>query len=218
MQICDLQLVTPALIQQYDFYTRVLDFVVLQETPDMFVVQAGVSRLTFTRTSNARIGIAHVAFNIPENQFPAAKQWLRERTPLLRDAKGADEFFIEGWDAHTLYFTDPDGNLLELIARHTLSLTSDRPFSGQSIVNISEIGIATEDVLAQVAAIEERIGAAVYRGPGSDSFTPVGDEEGLFIVVKRGRMWFPDTGIPAEQIPITVVTATAEAPTTWHFS
>jgi catechol 2,3-dioxygenase-like lactoylglutathione lyase family enzyme len=217
MQIRELKLATPALNQQYDFYARVFDFPVLEETPDRFTLQVGASQLTFTHTTTPA-GIAHFAFNIPKNQFPTAKQWLQARTPLLKDANGTDAFFSDGWNAHMLYFTDPDGNILELIARHTLPSTSERPFSGQSIMNISEIGVATEDVPAQVAAIEARIGATVYRGPGSDSFTPVGDEEGLFIVVKRRRTWFPDTGIPAEYIPITVVTGTPEVPTIWHFS
>lgn len=218
MQIRELQLVSAALSQQYDFYTRVFRFPVLQQTPDMFVLQVGSSRLTFTHTQDAPRSVAHVAFNIPENQFAQAKDWLKARTPLVRNAPGADEFFFEAWNAHAMYFTDPDGNILELIARHTLRSASERPFSGESILNISEIGIVTEDVPAQVAAIEARIGATVYSGPGSDTFTPVGDEEGLFIVVKRGRMWFGDMGIPAESIPITVVTGTADQPTTWHFS
>lgn len=218
MQIRELQLVTIALSEQYDFYTRVFSFPVLQKTPDMFMLQVGASRLTFTRTNNAHVGIAHFAFNIPENQFAAAKQWLQERTPLWRNTDGGDEFFFEAWNAHAMYFHDPDGNILELIARHTLPSANNQPFSQTSILNISEIGIVTDDVPAQVAAIEARIGAPVYCGPGSDSFTPVGDEEGLFIVVKRGRMWFGDRGKQAEPVPISVVTGTAEAPTTWHFS
>jgi catechol 2,3-dioxygenase-like lactoylglutathione lyase family enzyme len=218
MQIRELQLGTSALAQQYDFYTRVFSFPVLQKTPDMFVLQAGASRLIFNRTADAHTGIAHFAFNIPENQFAAAKQWLQKRTPLWRNMDDGDEFFFEAWNAHALYFYDPDGNILELIARHTLLSASNRPFSEQSILNISEIGIVTDDVPAQVAAIEARIGAMVYCGPGSESFTPVGDEEGLFIVVKRGRMWFGDSGKAAESIPITVVTGIPEEATTWHFS
>lgn len=218
MQIRDIRLGTPALNQQYDFYMRVFNFPVLQKTADMFVLQAGASRLTFACTTNEHGGIAHFAFNIPENQFAAAKQWLQERTPLWRNTDGSEEFFFEAWNAHAMYFHDQDGNILELIARHTLPSASDQPFSQESILNISEIGIVTDNVPAQVAAIEKRIGAPVYGGPGSDSFTSVGDEEGLFIVVKGGRLWFGDTGKPAEQIPITVVTGTAEAPTTWHFS
>src|SRR5215216_6941872 len=100
MQIRELQLGTSALAQLYDFYTWVFGFPVLQETPDIFVLQVGVSRLTFTRTNNEHGGIAHVAFNIPENQFLAAKQWLQERTSLFRNTDGEDEFFFEAWNAH----------------------------------------------------------------------------------------------------------------------
>jgi hypothetical protein len=32
-------------------------------------------------------------------------------------------------------------------------------------------------------------------------FTAVGDENGLFIVVEGGRIWFPETGIAPENIP-----------------
>jgi catechol 2,3-dioxygenase-like lactoylglutathione lyase family enzyme len=217
MQIRELQLGSAALNRQRHFYGQVLGFPILQETPDRLMLQAGASRLIFTHT-DAGTGIAHFAFNIPENQFAAANQWLQERTPLWRNKDGGDEFFFEAWNAHAMYFHDPDGNILELIARHTLPSISNKPFSQKSILNISEIGIVTEDVPAQVAAIKARVGAPVYGGPGSDSFTPVGDEEGLFIVVKRRRMWFGDSGKAAESIPITVVTGTPEEATTWHFS
>jgi hypothetical protein len=89
MQIRDLQLGTSALDPQYDFYTRVFEFAVLQKTPDMFVLQGGASRLTFTRTNNEHVSIAHFAFNIPENQFAVAKQWLQKRSPLWRNTGGA---------------------------------------------------------------------------------------------------------------------------------
>lgn len=47
-------------------------------------------------------------------------------------------------------------------------------------------------------------GYLIYDGAGSDTFTALGDEHGLFIIVKRGRIWFPDTGIPAELVPLKV--------------
>ena len=135
MQICELQLSSAALYQQRQFYRQVLGFPVLQDTPDRLVLRAGASRLTFTRT-DAGTGIAHYAFNIPENQLAAAKQWLQERTPLWTNTDGSDEFFFEAWNAHAVYFHDPDGNILELIARHTLPSASDQPFSEKSILNI----------------------------------------------------------------------------------
>jgi len=86
------------------------------------------------------------------------------------------------------------------------------------VLNISEIGVAAENVAEQVAAIQARTGAPVYRGPGSDTFAQVGDEHGLLIVVQRGRIWFPDTGKPAEHLPITAIVAGAEPqPVALHF-
>jgi hypothetical protein len=126
-------------------------------------------------------------------------------------------FYSESWDAHNLYFRDPAGNIVELIARHTLGNADAGPFSGASILGISEIGVAADDVRELVAELIERTGAAEYHGPGSASFSPVGDESGLLIVVARGRIWFPETGVPAEPLPVTVTTERAGRPTTLRF-
>jgi hypothetical protein len=48
---------------------------------------------------------------------------------------------------------------------------------------------------------------SVYDGAGSDTFTAVGDEDGLFIVVKRGRIWYPETGVAADVYPVAVTLA-----------
>lgn len=216
MRILELQLVTTALPQQRDFYAGVFGFPALRAAPDTLVLQAGSSRLTFTATDSLA-GVYHFAFNIPENQFSAAKQWISRHVPLIALSSGADEFYSESWDAHMLYFYDPAGNIVELIARHTLPQTSDAPFAGSSVLDISEIGVAAEDVPARVAEIHARTGAAEYHGPGRDTFTAVGDEHGLFIVVKRGRIWFPETGKPAEHLPVTVVTGSAANPITSRF-
>ncbi len=113
-------------------------------------------------------------------------------------------FHSSDWDADNLYFYDPAGNILELIARHTLDNKSNKAFNAQSLLNISEIGIATNDVAKQVEAIQAQINVNPYRWSGELGFAPVGDEHGLFIVVKHGRIWFPDTGVPAEYLPVNV--------------
>ena len=50
------------------------------------------------------------------------------------------------------------------------------------------------------AAIAQQTGVKAYREP-SDMFAPVGDEHGLFIVVKRGRVWFNSQDRRAELYP-----------------
>jgi catechol-2,3-dioxygenase len=143
----------------------------------------------------------HFAFNVPENQLDEAKAWVEARLPLLAE-KGEDLFHFDAWDAHAIYFRDSGGNVVELIARHTLSNASEAPFGGAALLEVSEIGLPTADVPAAVASLERALGASIYSGDRT-MFSAVGDEHGLFIVVPEGRPWFP-TDIPAETAPLEV--------------
>jgi hypothetical protein len=55
----------------------------------------------------------------------------------------------------------------------------------------------------------DTLGLSIYDGQGSDTFSAVGDELGLLIVVKQGRNWYPETGILAGLHPVTVNIAAA---------
>jgi catechol-2,3-dioxygenase len=203
MRIEALELVSSDLAGLNEFYTGVLNLQG-QLAEETLSVQAGSSQLSFKQAPPGWNGFYHFAFNIPENQLQEAKDWVSRRLPLIRDQSGQDEFDFENWNAHAFYFRDPVGNILEFIARHNLPNRSDRPFSERSILSISEIGIASDDVLETVRLLESRVGVEVYDGPPSDTFTAVGDENGLFIVVRRGRVWFPDTGQAADLYPVSV--------------
>jgi catechol 2,3-dioxygenase-like lactoylglutathione lyase family enzyme len=217
MQLIDLKLVTPDLAVQAEFYSRVFHFPILSAAADEIEFQAGSSRLTFQQSPLPVKGPYHFAFNIPENQFDKAAQWIRQQVALIPDESGQDTFYSESWEAHMLYFYDPAGNILELIARHSLPSASHSPFSGLSLLGISEIGIAVDDVPAKAAAIASRAQTTVYRESISDTFAAVGDEQGLFIVVKIGRIWFPNTGKAAGPLPLTVLTQSSAGRLTWQF-
>jgi catechol-2,3-dioxygenase len=154
-------------------------------------VQVGLSRLRFSLSTDAHAPV-HLAFNVPEHQFAEAKAWLSERCALTRGTSGNDEFFFEGWNAHAVYFVDPDANILELIARHTLPppLQVDGAFGAHSLLDISEVGIVTDDVRATAQLAWDRLGAPIYKNAPNDQFMPVGDEHGLLIIVAQGRPWF----------------------------
>jgi hypothetical protein len=100
--------------------------------------------------------------------------------------------------------TDPVGNVLEFIARHDLPNRASGPFAAGLIECVSEIGIGAESVAAMVDELFAKTGCGLYR-PGSDRFAPVGDEHGLFVVVPRGREWFPNTGITEDCLPKRIV-------------
>ena len=187
------------------FYTNLLSQLPITQTEQHLIFQIGASKLTFKFLESGQPSRYHFAINIPRNQFEAAKEWLSKHVSLISDKNGEHVFRSESWNADMMYFYDPADNILELVARHTLNNDSDVPFSAKSLLNISEIGIAAKDVPAQVADIQTQIDIEPYLWSGSEEFAPVGNEEGLFIVVKQGRIWFPDTAIPAECLPVTAV-------------
>jgi catechol 2,3-dioxygenase-like lactoylglutathione lyase family enzyme len=202
MQIDRLELIAPDLAALRDFYVGRFGLTALPSPPARLELQVGTTRLVFTQAPEGWNGRYHFAFNIPENGYREAKAWLAARVPLAAAADGRDEFWSDDWNADILYFFDPAGNIGELIARHTLDCASDAPFGPASLLAVSEIGLATPDVPATVADLSTRLGIFPY-GETSDTFAPVGDERGLFIVVCAGRISFPDTGILAEPVPIT---------------
>ncbi len=211
MKIGALVLRTPDLAAQRRFYSQALGLPLIQEVEGKEAVfQAGSSRITFLQAEEGWEGKYHFAFNIPPDQFPEAKEWLSRRAPLIRDHNGADEFDFTSWNAHSVYFYDPDGNVVELIARHDLPARSEKPFGGESLLSASEIGLASDDVIGLVGKIQSVLGASLYRCTLSDTFDSVGDENGLLICVKRGRSWFPDTGVPAGLIPVQARLAGAD--------
>ena len=106
-----------------------------------------------------------------------------------------------------LYFTDPCGNILELIARYTLP----RPQHADLLVNVSEVGMAVQDVPDTVERLRSALGVGEY-GEGSASFSPAGTHAGLFIVVQAGRPWFP-TAQAAVSLPVSIVAQTPRSGT-----
>lgn len=206
MHIINLELKTENLAAQRHFYHHVLGIPLEKTSADScLTLQVGTSQLTFAAGEPGKGGSYHVAFAIPSNQFSEAKAWLRQRVPLLTDDQMREEYFFSAWDAHAIYFADPDGNILELIAHHTLSNDAATPFDSRGLLAICEIGLATDDVPATVALLRERLGIVPYLDSISDSFAPVGDAHGLFIVVERGRTWFPDTVTPSDDSPVAAV-------------
>lgn len=189
------------------FYTDTLGLPLLDERAGEFGVQAGATRLTFVAAPGPPVS-HHFAFNIPRDALPAARVWLAARVPLLTQ-DGADEFDFRAWRARALYFRDPAGNILELIARQALPAAGATPFTPAQLLSVGEVGLPVGDVPALVAALGRDLALPPYQ-EGGDTFAPVGDEEGLLIVVRAGRQWFP-TADTATAAPLAVTLAGSPA-------
>lgn len=203
MNIQKLELLTVELEGQKDFYAKILELPA-ELTSSGLHVKAGETELLFTQAPPDFNGAYHFAFNIPENQYKNAKEWIKSRTSLLQDNTGKEDFRSRTWDSDSLYFLDAAGNVLEFIARHTLQNPADGTFDSGQILNVSEIGLPSEDVLGLADKLTTRLGLSVYKQVADKNFTPVGDENGLLILPIRDRIWMPDSGVPARMLPVRV--------------
>jgi catechol 2,3-dioxygenase-like lactoylglutathione lyase family enzyme len=203
MNILKLELETADLLAQKDFYTNILELPAELTASGLFV-KAGGTELIFTQAPSGFEGGYHFAFNIPENQYPAAKKWITGRLPVLKDKSGREDIHSQTWDSDSVYFLDAAGNVLEFIARHTLKNAVDGIFDSSRILNVSEIGLPSENVIALANELCTRLGISVYKQQPNESFTPVGDETGLFILPIKDRIWMPDSGVPAKMLPVRV--------------
>lgn len=186
-----LQTATP-LADMARFYREALRLEV-KETRELLRIVGGETVIEFSavapRESGATNPYYHFAFNIPHNQLDSAKAWLEPRCPLVKLGNGEVIANFQNWDAHAFYFLDPAGNILEFIARHTLKNDREGGFNEKNILCASEIGVVSPEVVAAADKLCDGAGLTRYRS-GSPEFTAVGDEQGLFIVVKTGRRWF----------------------------
>ena len=155
----------------------------------------GRSVLEFRPSKGAEGGV-HFAIDVPVSRFDEIADWAERELGLVSDASGKTRFRFESWRANACYFLDPAGNIGEFIAREERSHPEISRFVG-----LSEIGLVVDDVASTRFSLA-RLGIEPYGEPGED-FAAVGDPDGLFIVVKEGRGWYPN-GTSARSLPMLV--------------
>jgi catechol-2,3-dioxygenase len=205
MYLDELYLYSAHLPELADFYSQTLGLPISKPSDMELAIQAGTTRLVFQQAPAGWRGMYHFAFNIPRDLFDEARLWLESRTPLIPDERGRVEFGSNPeWDSRSCYFYDPAGNILELIARQRLDNAAPPPFDGGKILGVSEIGLASEDVPELAQRLKEA-GFSIFGKDYDAEFTPMGDDHGLLILVRRGRKWYPNRQDPAELLPVRVL-------------
>src|SRR5689334_16566582 len=99
------------------FYENMLQLPV-DNKPGELTVAIGYSRIIFRPSTSAKSPFYHFAINIPANKIEEAKEWLSGKVELLWiDDYNSDIADFRNWNAKSVYFIDPGGNIVELIAR-----------------------------------------------------------------------------------------------------
>lgn len=195
------------LIRQKEFYTAKMQLPLVSENTNQFSVKAGKTILRFSINHDYKEPYYHIAFNIPENKLNKAKQWSENRFKLLLNDYGEDVIHFRKWNAHSIYFMDPCGNILEFIAHHKLKNSADGSFTEKDILYIIEIGLVTNNVNELSHDINQKLGLTDYHNSAgllkSSKFRAVGNTAGMLILSERGRNWLM-TDIPSDEFPLNI--------------
>jgi catechol 2,3-dioxygenase-like lactoylglutathione lyase family enzyme len=191
VKIRHLHIQTPNLAAMAEFYGGVLRFPTVDRSPTHATFAVGESLLSLE--SSASPAFYHIAFLAARPLYDVLKTELSRACGLLTDGDGASEFVSNMWKGQQFYFEDPDGNVLEIISPAVAN-------SGQSWIRIQEVGMPVPNVRAFTDSLSQVENAFPLE---SDTFCFYGDNDGVFVVVKEHRPWFP-TNCPATIHPIDV--------------
>ena len=161
-------------------------------------IVVGETRLCF-RVEDAG-AFHHFALLVPGDRFDAALAWSRDHVELLGDV-----FDFDFWAARAVYFHDPAGNIVELIAHQKLDPNGRvGDFDAEELVGLSELGLVGDppELLRRL----ETVGLELWDGSveGKNSLGFVGEQGRTLILAPPGRGWLP-TGRPAEPHPVELV-------------
>jgi catechol-2,3-dioxygenase len=206
MQIKKIALETSHIKGLAEFYSFILELPVRAINEKEIVIDIGSSDLIFMETGKGQ-PFYHFAFNIPSNKIGEAKDWLNNKVKLLwmEDYKSDIADFVN-WHAKSVYFYDPAGNILELIARFDLNNDTNETFSSKQFLSINEVGLVFNQnkFEARTSELLKNYALSYFsKQPPLSQFRAIGDDEGLFVIVPEHRNWFP-TDKPAGIFPMSV--------------
>ena len=208
MKIREVRMKTAKLDDQERFYAGILGLPCKRDQEDRLIISLQDSQLIFEKDPGGQISNYHFAFNISSNKLMRAFEWIKTRVELvwIKDQGGYIADFVN-WNARSIYFLDPAGNIVELIARFDLNDRKEGPFSPADIYSISEAGLVFPK-----AQYEEDVQRTMHEArteyftkqPPLPGFCALGDDEGLLICVPEGRTWYSTENVQAAISPIAL--------------
>jgi catechol-2,3-dioxygenase len=198
MEIKEIVIQTDDLKGTENFYANVLGFELIKKEQNTIAFLAGNSILSFIKSTNLNPKY-HFAFNIPKNKLNESTIWLNSKVNLLLNDENEIITDCGDWNAKAIYFYDNNNNIVEFITRFDLTNETEKKFDSSSVLSISEIGIVANDPMKLASQIMDKNHLKYFeKGKQSENFISIGDDNGLVIIVKNDRKWYP-TEQKAEQ-------------------
>lgn len=200
MKIKHITLQTNKLVDMKNFYTKQLQMDLINETDDSFTLNIGASTLTYNLNDDH--SFYHIAFCLNDAIYDDFIEKLSENHSKLQDKNGNAEFSSQIWQRKQIYFHDPQGNVIEFMPS-----IEERTGTESLWSHIQEIGMPVQNV--QLFRSQLHPINSVFNSE-SNTFSFFGDKEGVLVITKVSRPWFP-TVRKSEVHPIAVVVE-AESP------
>lgn len=198
MNILELTLLSNNLNETEKFYNGLLELEIINKTNFSISFSTQQTILTFIKTENQN-PFYHFAFNIPNNKLVEALTWINSKIDIIEIKPNIKIADFESWNAKSFYFYDNNNNIVEFIARFDLDNKSGKNFESSSILSISEIGFAVENVKNKSIEIATKNNLTNFsKQVKRDDFVVLGNDNGLLIFVENKRPWYP-TNKPAEK-------------------
>ena len=208
MQIKELKLKTSVPEDLAFFYGEILGLKVVA-VDETIQVNTQFSKLIFEKANPDSEPNYHFAFNIPSNKIMEAFEWINKKVTVLWIPEYNDYIAdFSNWNAKSIYFLDPAGNIVEFISRFDLNDNSDESFSSSLIRSVSEIGLvfSPDSIEQHVEKIINDYSLSYFdKQAPLPQFKAIGDDNGLLICVPERRNWFPTENKPAHNFSLTII-------------
>lgn len=190
MRIKKINLYTDVLKLEKEFYSKKMEFPLVEEGSDFFTVQVGWTALSFTASTVPHL--YHYCFLVPSNQLMESMAWMEKRTHVVKIEGERKIQNFESWNADSFYFYDASGNLAEFIVRYDLANESKETFEHSSVLGFNEIGLPSVNIEKTNSELNDLLGTEFWKG-SLQRFGTNGDQEGLFLLpnLQIKDQWFP---------------------------
>lgn len=209
MWIQELQLYTTNIERCREFYTTIIGLQEQYFGNDRLEYRIGNSILIFQQ---ATFHLPyHIAISYPPDLEAQCLKTSTEKLDILPGPNGDKVIDFNSWNSRSIYFKDPDGNVMEWIGRRDIDYDYSEKFDGKSLQNINEVGMVVHDLPTTIDKLKNIMGLKIYSG-SSDEFCAIGDKHGLLIIInKRKKTWFP-TEIETEYADLQFVIRNNDKP------
>lgn len=190
MKFKELKLYTNKIELEFNFYSKILGFELVDYNTNSFTVKIGWSKLTFKKSEKEHL--YHYCFLIPSNKLSEALEWMEKRTEVIEIESGRKTQNFESWNADSFYFYDGSGNIAEFIVRYDLYNEDSNGFNANTVLGINEIGMPTNNIEKINDQLQNEIGTVFWKGD-VERFGTNGDQEGIFLLPNHEvkDTWFP---------------------------